>query len=137
MKTNTVPNLAAPKQPADSTTFGSERALFADGPMRLPPTSAAAGDKACAAADGRPCWTCAADGGLIDASLNDESVSVVIIGGGPHALAALSALHEGSLAFDQYADDNTFEARIGFGSLEKIGTGAERMLVARPAQSPD
>jgi len=98
--------------------------------MRLPPTSAAAGDKSCADVDGRPCWPCTDDTGL-----NDESVSVVIIGGGPHALAALSALHEGSLVFDQYADDNMYEARIGFGSLKKIGTGTHCMLVTRPAQS--
>ena len=30
-----------------------------------------------------------------DSGLDDESASVVIVGGGPHALAALAALHEG------------------------------------------
>ncbi len=53
----------------------------------------------------------------------DETSSVVIVGGGPHALAALSALHEGSLAFQQFGDDRMYEARVGFGSLEKVGSG--------------
>ena len=44
----------------------------------------------------------------------DESASIVIIGGGPHALAALSALHEGLPASPQDGCD----------SLENIGTGA-------------
>ena len=58
-----------------------------------------------------------------DIGLNDESASIVIVGGGPHALAALAALHEGSLAFQQYGNDNLFEARVGFNSHEKVGTG--------------
>ena len=58
-----------------------------------------------------------------DVGIVDESATVVIIGGGPHALAALAALHEGSLAFNQYGDDVQFEARVGFGSFVKIGTG--------------
>ena len=57
-----------------------------------------------------------------DAGLNDESCSVVIIGGGPHALAALAALHEGSLAFQQYRDEAMFQSRVGFNSQEKVGT---------------
>ena len=59
-----------------------------------------------------------------DIGLDDESASVVIVGGGPHALAALAALHEGSLGFQQYGDDGFFQARVGFGSLQKVGTGA-------------
>ena len=54
---------------------------------------------------------------------SDETASVCIIGGGPHALAALAALHEGSLSFEQFGSDSMFQARMGFGSLEKIGNG--------------
>ena len=61
-----------------------------------------------------------------DIGLHDESVSVVIVGGGPHALAALAALQEGSLAFQQFNDDGMFQARIGFESLNKIGTGVQK-----------
>lgn len=61
-----------------------------------------------------------------DAGLHDESATVVIIGGGPHALAALAALHEGSLAFQQYSDDSMFQARVGFNSHRKVGNGARR-----------
>ena len=43
-----------------------------------------------------------------DLSLHDESASVVVIGGGPHALAALAALHDGSLGA---------EGRAGIGSV--------------------
>ena len=57
-----------------------------------------------------------------DNGLHDVSASVCIIGGGPHALAVLSALHEGSLSFEQYTNDNMFEQRVGFNSHEKIGT---------------
>ena len=53
---------------------------------------------------------------------NDESCSVVIVGGGPHALAALAALNEGSLAFEQFGNDGFFESRIGFKSLNKVGS---------------
>ena len=42
-----------------------------------------------------------------DIGLGDESVSIVIVGGGPHALAALAALHDDSRP----------------GSLLKVGTG--------------
>ena len=55
--------------------------------------------------------------------LRDESASIVIVGGGPHALAALAALHEGSLAFQQYGDEGQFQKRVGFESHQKIGNG--------------
>ena len=58
-----------------------------------------------------------------DIGLSDERATIVIVGGGPHALAALAALHEGSLAYQQYGDDGMFQARVGFDSLEKVGTG--------------
>lgn len=54
--------------------------------------------------------------------LHDVSATVVIIGGGPHALAALSALHENSLAFPQFGSDNAFANRVGFDSFKKIGS---------------
>ena len=46
---------------------------------------------------------------------------MLIIGGGPHALAALSALHESSFAFGQFTSDNAFQRRVGFKNLQKIG----------------
>jgi len=46
---------------------------------------------------------------LDDIGLDDESASIVIVGGGPHALAALAALHDSSQCGD--AD-----------SLQKVGT---------------
>ena len=47
----------------------------------------------------KPCATCeAAITSVIDGiGIDDEPASIVIVGGGPHALAALSALHEGRL----------------------------------------
>lgn len=56
------------------------------------------------------------------ARIDDETASVIIIGGGPHAMAALAALHEGSLAFQQF-NEGFYQSRIGFGSLEKAGNG--------------
>jgi lysine/ornithine N-monooxygenase len=46
---------------------------------------------------------------------------VVIVGGGPHGLALLSALHEKSFAFSQFSDAS-YQTRVGFGSLSKIGS---------------
>lgn len=45
--------------------------------------------------------------------------TVLIIGGGPHGLALLSALHERSLAFPEYSDRS---ARAGFSAMRKIGS---------------
>ena len=59
--------------------------------------------------------------------LDDIETSVLIVGGGPHALAVLSALHERSLAFPQFANQNVFNQRVGFDSLQKVGTGAIRV----------
>ena len=56
-----------------------------------------------------------------DAGVSKTRVSVLIIGGGPHALAALSALHESSFAFQQFTSDNAFQRRVGFKNLQKIG----------------
>ena len=56
-----------------------------------------------------------------DAGVSKTRVSVLIIGGGPHALAALSALHESSFAFGQFTSDNAFQRRVGFKNLQKIG----------------
>ena len=55
----------------------------------------------------KPCCTCdePATSVLDDIGLDDERASIVIVGGGPHALAALAALHDSSLC-----------------SLEKVGT---------------
>ena len=55
--------------------------------------------------------------------LDQLETSVLIVGGGPHALAVLSALHERSFAYPQFASDAVFQQRVGFGSLQKIGTG--------------
>ena len=41
-----------------------------------------------------------------DAGFDDESASIVIVGGGPHALAVLAALHE-------LRDDNQLRAGAG------------------------
>ena len=57
-----------------------------------------------------------------DVGVDDEAVSIAIVGGGPHALSALAALHEGSLAFQQFGDDSMFQSRVGFESLQKVGT---------------
>ena len=72
----------------------------------------------------KPC--CETPTSIMDADLglDDDSASIVIVGGGPHALAALAALQEKTLAFQQYGDDSQFEARVGFDSLQKVGTGA-------------
>ena len=55
--------------------------------------------------------------------LDNIETSVLIVGGGPHALAVLSALHERSLAFPQFTNQNVFNQRVGFDSLQKVGTG--------------
>ena len=52
------------------------------------------------------------------------SVNVLIVGGGPHALAVLSALHERSFLFPQFASENMYEKRVGSSSLRKVGSGA-------------
>ena len=59
---------------------------------------------------------------LDDIGLDDEEASIVIVGGGPHALAALAALHEDSFAFQQYGE-GMFQSRVGFKSLERVGSG--------------
>lgn len=59
---------------------------------------------------------------VISNHLDVIETSVLIIGGGPHALAVLSALNERSLAFPSFTSDATFSNRVGFGSLEKVGT---------------
>ena len=86
----------------------------------------------------QPCDVCDApvDSVIDDAGIDDESASIVIVGGGPHALAALAALHEGSLSFGQYASDSTFERKVGFGSLKKVGTGSCRLPTPSHAQQP-
>ena len=71
-----------------------------------------------------------------DIGLHDESCSVVIVGGGPSGLSALAALHEGSMAFEQYGDVGQFQARVGFGSLEKVGTGSRRQPPCPALPSP-
>ena len=63
--------------------------------------------------------------------LDDVEASVLIVGGGPHALAVLSALHEKSLAFAQFASDPVFNQRVGIDSLQKIGTAARASLEQR------
>ena len=56
-------------------------------------------------------------------SAAEETATIVIVGGGPHALAALSALHERSRSFPQYAaSEQMFERRVGFDSMKRIGT---------------
>ena len=60
---------------------------------------------------------------------------MLIIGGGPHALAVLSALHEKSLAFAQFASEPVFNQRVGIDSLQKIGTGARASLEHRAGTS--
>ena len=57
-----------------------------------------------------------------DIGLDDERADIAIVGGGPHALAALAALHEGSLPCQQYGDDGQFQTRTACGSLKKVGT---------------
>ena len=59
--------------------------------------------------------------------LDDIESTVLIVGGGPHALAVLSALHERSLAYPQFVNQNVFNQRVGFDSLQKVGTGAIRV----------
>ena len=73
---------------------------------------------------GCPLPCCGTPTSIMDANigLDDESVSIVIIGGGPHALAALAALQEKSLAFGQYMTDSQFQARVGFDSFQRIGS---------------
>eukprot|EP00039_Didymoeca_costata_P014470 m.234096 g.234096 ORF g.234096 m.234096 type:complete len:581 (-) comp16032_c0_seq19:40-1782(-) len=50
-----------------------------------------------------------------------EDFSIAIIGGGPHGLAVLSALHEKSFAHSQYADDAAYSLRVGFDAFELVG----------------
>ena len=76
----------------------------------------------------QPC--CPAPTSIMDTI--DEEATIVIIGGGPHALAALAALHEKSFAFQQYGDDGQFEHKVGFNSLQKIGTGVCRQAIKPP-----
>lgn len=47
---------------------------------------------------------------------------IAIIGGGPHALAVLSALHERSYASPQFKDDAAYNLRVGFNSHKLVGT---------------
>ena len=49
---------------------------------------------------------------------------VAIIGGGPHALAVLSALHERSYASPQFKDDAAYALRVGFDSHKLVGSVA-------------
>jgi len=52
----------------------------------------------------------------------ERHVNVVIVGGGPHALAVLGALQEGSLAFNMFGPSDTmYDKRVGFGQMEKVG----------------
>ena len=60
---------------------------------------------------------------VVSRQLDNIETSVLIVGGGPHALAVLSALHERSLAFPQFTNQNVFNQRVGFDSLQKVGTG--------------
>lgn len=49
-------------------------------------------------------------------------LQVAIIGGGPHALAVLAALHEKSFASPQFRDDAAYALRVGFNSHKLTGT---------------
>ena len=70
---------------------------------------------------------------LDDIGVDDEHATIVIIGGGPHALAALSALHEKSFAFaEQYGSENEHQRRVGFGSYTTVGTGSRPTLCMPP-----
>ena len=60
---------------------------------------------------------------VVSRQLDNIETSVLIVGGGPHALAVLSALHERSLAFPQFTNQSVFNQRVGFDSLQKVGTG--------------
>ena len=60
---------------------------------------------------------------VVSRQLDNIETSVLIVGGGPHALAVLSALHERSLAFPQFTDQSVFNQRVGFDSLQKVGKG--------------
>eukprot|EP00038_Savillea_parva_P008812 m.179337 g.179337 ORF g.179337 m.179337 type:complete len:495 (+) comp14739_c0_seq1:422-1906(+) len=53
-----------------------------------------------------------------------ENATVAIIGGGPHALAVLSALHERSYASPQFKDDAAYALRVGFDSHKLVGSVA-------------
>mmetsp|Transcript_39904 Transcript_39904/g.85156 ORF Transcript_39904/g.85156 Transcript_39904/m.85156 type:complete len:527 (-) Transcript_39904:218-1798(-) len=48
--------------------------------------------------------------------------TVLIVGGGPHALAVLSALHERTLAFSEYMTPSSFEHHVGSASLKRVGS---------------
>mmetsp|Transcript_3408 Transcript_3408/g.10484 ORF Transcript_3408/g.10484 Transcript_3408/m.10484 type:complete len:544 (-) Transcript_3408:62-1693(-) len=52
------------------------------------------------------------------------NATVAIIGGGPHALAVLTALHERSYATPQFRDDAAYALRVGFNSHKLVGTVA-------------
>lgn len=60
----------------------------------------------------------------------EREVSVLIIGGGPHALATLSALNESTLAFGEFPSDTMFHKRVGLNKLKKIG----RVCVIDPGE---
>lgn len=75
---------------------------------------------------------------LDDIGVDDEHATIVIIGGGPHALAALSALHEKSFAFaEQYGSENEHQRRVGFGSYTKVGTGSREHIFELHASTQD
>ena len=64
-----------------------------------------------------PCEICEAKASatsvMDDIGMHDESASVVIIGGGPHSLAALSALHEGRLRERKESSDGSHREAKG------------------------
>ena len=54
--------------------------------------------------------------------LDDVEASVLIVGGGPHGLAVLSALHERSLVYPQMGLDHARSHGMSFEFLQKIGS---------------